>query len=183
MIRAHLARRFGHWLAHVFRPRLHDCFDGRNEKCSPEHCALGDVCPNRSTSYGELLTGDFGSTETAAGADPPLREPDDVCKQCGSPYFECETPTGTCGRKPTYKPTDERLSEIDKIPSHLSQCRHCRGLYRLLAQAYTSDRGASYDINCSQDLLCDSCGVTSCVDGCPCRDILCPHGRNNRRSK
>jgi len=97
VIRAHLARRFGYWLGTVFGPRpSHRCADSRGDRCAPDRCALGDRCPNRPTSYGELVTGDFGPAE---GAEPQIRESDDVCRHCGSPYFECETPAGTCGRE------------------------------------------------------------------------------------
>lgn len=69
-----------------------------------------------------------------------------------------------------------------KVPRHLSSCRRCVGLYRLLARAYAPDHGAEYDGECDERHLCDRCGATSCgTHGCECTDVLCPHGRQNLR--
>jgi hypothetical protein len=69
-------------------------------------------------------------------------------------------------------------------PEHLQGCARCRGLYKLLVHAYSPDRGASYDADAGQELLCDRCGVTSCsLYGCACKDVLCPHGRTHLRAE
>ena len=47
---------------------------------------------------------------------------------------------------------------------------------------YDSDRGASYDTGLDQWALCDRCGATACgTTTCYCKDVLCPHGRDNLR--
>ena len=69
-----------------------------------------------------------------------------------------------------------------EVPEHLRICSRCRGLYTLLAAAYDSDRGASYDTGLDQWALCDRCGATACgTTTCYCKDVLCPHGRDNLR--
>ena len=69
------------------------------------------------------------------------------------------------------------------VPEHLSGCRCCSSLYKLLVRAYAPDRGADYDADAGQELLCDECGVTACAThGCKCQDVLCPHGRHNLRA-
>lgn len=73
------------------------------------------------------------------------------------------------------------MSEIE-IPEHLQDCKRCRSLYKILVRAYAPDRGAEYDEDAGQELLCDRCGVTACgTHGCKCTDVLCPHGRQNLR--
>lgn len=74
------------------------------------------------------------------------------------------------------------MSRVES-PEHLQDCQRCRRLYRLLVRAYATDRGAEYDANAGQELLCDHCGVTACgMHGCKCIDVLCPHGRQNLRA-
>jgi hypothetical protein len=69
------------------------------------------------------------------------------------------------------------------VPDHLSTCKRCRALYKLLVHAYASDHGVDYDADHSeQEHLCDRCGITACsIYGCNCEDVLCPHGRQNLR--
>ena len=54
------------------------------------------------------------------------------------------------------------MSDDIEIPFHLSGCKNCRCLYRLLFRAYSFDRGASHDRSPDQEELCDNCGVTAC---------------------
>ncbi len=71
---------------------------------------------------------------------------------------------------------------IIEVPRHLAGCTRCSALYKLLVRAYALDRGAEYDAEMDQEHLCDHCGVTSCASqGCDCKDVLCPHGRQNLR--
>jgi len=91
----------------------------------------------------------------------------------------------------------KRWSEID-VPEHLRGDRLRENLYKLLVLALSADGGKEHDEAERQELLCDRCGATSCamkrarstespradamlLDDCGCRDVLCPHGRNNLR--
>ena len=68
------------------------------------------------------------------------------------------------------------------VPAHLAGCGRCAAIYRLLVLSYSPDRGAEYDFEAGQELLCDHCGMTACAtNGCECRDVLCPHGRQHLR--
>jgi hypothetical protein len=74
---------------------------------------------------------------------------------------------------------EEKLIEV---PDHLSDCKCCSTLYKLLVRAYAPDHGADFDADAGQELLCDRCGVTACsIYGCTCEDVLCPHGRRHLR--
>ncbi len=79
--------------------------------------------------------------------------------------------------------TDDSTIPI-AVPDHLLRdpARFIAACYRLLVRAYMPDRGAAFDADTDQELLCDSCGATACgMHGCACQDVLCPHGREHLR--
>lgn len=73
------------------------------------------------------------------------------------------------------------MTDDIKVPEHLKDCRRCSTFYKLLTQAYSPDRGAEADADAGQGALCDNCGVSACLTGCKCLDVLCPHGRRHLR--